>query len=78
MCCADNYQYIFGKLQILGRKIIPFATSGSSEFENALSNLRNRLNGQAMFGEGIIVHDGIQKKRHMGRVNCEARNVRRG
>ena len=39
-----------------GKKIILFATSGSSGFENALSDLKNSVSGRAAMEEGIVVH----------------------
>lgn len=42
-----------------GKRIILFATSGSSGFENALSDLKASVNSGAAMEEGIVVH-GIQ------------------
>ena len=42
-----------------GKRIILFATSGSSGFENALSDLKASVNSEGALEEGIVVH-GIQ------------------
>ncbi len=42
-----------------GKRIILFATSGSSGFENALSDLKASANSEGALEEGIVVH-GIQ------------------
>lgn len=42
-----------------GKRIILFATSGSSGFENALSDLKTSVNSEGALEEGIVVH-GIQ------------------
>ena len=42
-----------------GKRIILFATSGSSGFENALSDLKTSVNREGALEEGIVVH-GIQ------------------
>ena len=42
-----------------GKRIILFATSGSSGFENALSDLKASVNSAGALEEGIVVH-GIQ------------------
>lgn len=42
-----------------GKRIILFATSGSSGFENALTDLKKSVSGQAAMEEGIVIH-GIQ------------------
>ncbi len=39
-----------------GKRIILFATSGSSGFEHALPDLKNSVSGQASMEEGIVVH----------------------
>ena len=42
-----------------GKRIILFATSGSSGFENALSDLKTSVNREGALEEGVVVH-GIQ------------------
>ena len=42
-----------------GKRIILFATSGSSEFENSLSDLKVSVSSKTSLEEGIVVH-GIQ------------------
>ncbi len=44
-----------------GKRIILFATSGSSGFENALSDLKHSVSDSAAIEEGIVVH-GRQDK----------------
>ncbi len=39
-----------------GKKIILFATSGSSGFENSLSDLKNSVSDSTVIEEGIVVH----------------------
>lgn len=39
-----------------GKKIILFATSGSSGFENSLSDLKKSVNDSTVIEEGIVVH----------------------
>lgn len=39
-----------------GKTIILFATSGSSNFENSLADLKKSVSGQTVIREGIVVH----------------------
>ncbi len=39
-----------------GKRIILFATSGSSGFENTLSDLKSSVSSRAVMEEGIVVH----------------------
>lgn len=39
-----------------GKRIILFATSGSSGFEHSLSDLKNSLNDKVTVEEGIVIH----------------------
>ncbi len=41
---------------LAGKRIILFATSGSSGFENALSDLKNSVSDQTPIEEGIVIH----------------------
>lgn len=44
-----------------GKRIVLFATSGSSGFENALADLKKSVSDQAVVEEGIVVH-GVQNR----------------
>ncbi len=39
-----------------GKKIVLFATSGSSDFGSALTDLKSSVSGKAKLTEGIVVH----------------------
>lgn len=44
------------KYDISDKKIILFATSGSSDFENTVSDLKKSLGSSADISEGIVIH----------------------